>query len=69
MYEVRYGMPDSFTVLSTHKTLEQAEEFMYNSIRQYFPFSHYIRSWEDPEHGRIYDFGSHTRFYFIKVVE
>lgn len=67
-YEVSYGVIDNTSVLETFDTFEKAEEFVYKNISQYFPFSHYIRKWTDDTGITMYDFGSHSRFYFIKEV-
>ena len=68
MYEVHYGTNKNKTVLATFETYDEAKEFVTQSINNHFPKSYYIRMWENNNGDVVYDFGSHTYFYFIKEV-
>lgn len=67
-FNIYYGSGEDFSkqeLINSFDIIEQAENFLFDYIKEYHPNSGYIRTNFISVTQRQYDFGSYTMFYTI----
>lgn len=64
--KVYHGTYSNMELLGEFKTKEDAMNFVVESIYNGAFKSYYQRYWTEPNGTMIVDYGSHTKFYFVK---
>ena len=67
-FNIYYGRGEDFSkqeLIDSLDNIEQAENFLYNYIKEHHPNSGYIRINFISDTQRQYDYGHHTKFYTI----
>lgn len=66
VYQVYHGTESDKELLGEFKTKEDAMSIVVESIYNSKFRSYYQRFWYEPDGTMIIDYGSHTKFYFVK---
>ena len=64
--KVYHGTYSNMELLGEFKTKEEAMNFIVEAIYNSKFKSYYQRYWTEPSGTMIVDYGSHTKFYFVK---
>lgn len=67
-FNIYYGRGEDFSkqeLINSFNTIEQAERFLFDYIKEHHPNSGYIRTTFISDSQRTYDYGNYTNFYTI----
>ena len=64
--ELYYGTDENMKLLGEFETIQEAYKRMYEYIKEIGFKSYYQRMWYIEKGLRVIDYGSHTKFFYIK---